>query len=165
MKHGHAAMVNGRDGTPEYDAWTEMKSRCLNSKHHAYPSYGGRGIRIYSAWVNDFQKFYDYIGPRPSKRHSLDRYPNNDGNYVPGNVRWATKEEQGNNRRSCVNVTVEGVTKTVTEWAAINGLNRGTVYARIKAGKDPVWAVTAPSEPRVWTVKPDPYRNRRQAAH
>ena len=87
--------------TPEYRAWSLMKDRCLNPKSSNYPDYGGRGIKVYEPWVADFMAFYNYVGPKPTPWHSLDRYPDNSGNYEPGNVRWATKLQQTQNRRPC----------------------------------------------------------------
>jgi hypothetical protein len=76
-----------------------MKERCLNPEHEFFSYYGGRGITVYQEWQDSFETFYQHIGPRPTKLHSLDRI-NNDLGYAPGNVRWATKVEQANNRRS-----------------------------------------------------------------
>jgi hypothetical protein len=90
---------HNRSQTPEYKCWQQIKARCLNPAHRAYPNYGGRGIGMHLAWVDDFEAFYAYVGPRPSSQHSLDRYPNNNGGYEPGNVRWATPEQQNRNRR------------------------------------------------------------------
>jgi hypothetical protein len=90
--------THGLSKTPEYKCWQQIKARCLNSNHSAYPDYGGRGIGMDELWVNDFEAFYAHVGPRPSKAHSLDRKDNNLG-YVVGNVRWGTWEEQANNRR------------------------------------------------------------------
>lgn len=94
-----------RSKTPEYRVWSGMNTRCYNKKNRAYPSYGGRGIRVYELWrsgrKNAFDAFLEYVGPRPSPRHSLDRI-HNDRDYRPGNVRWATQKEQSRNRRrSC----------------------------------------------------------------
>lgn len=86
--------------TPEYTAWLGMKQRCYYTKHRAYAYYGGRGIRVCKRWLHSFEKFLADVGPRPSSRHSLDRYPNQNGNYQPSNVRWATKKQQQNNMRS-----------------------------------------------------------------
>lgn len=83
--------------TPEYKAWASMKARCSNSKRHNYHRYGGRGICVCERWLK-FENFLADMGPRPSPSHSLDRYPNNDGNYEPGNCRWATRVEQAGNR-------------------------------------------------------------------
>jgi hypothetical protein len=76
-----------------------MISRCTNPNTPHYYRYGGRGIRVHKGWRNNFLAFFDHVGPRPSTAHSLDRYPNNDGHYKPGNVRWATAKEQAANRR------------------------------------------------------------------
>lgn len=93
-KHGEGA--NQRE-TPEYRAWTNMKSRCQNPNHVQFPDYGGRGIRVCERWQT-FENFLADVGRRPSKFHSIDRI-NNDGGYEPGNVRWATWEEQNSNQR------------------------------------------------------------------
>lgn len=81
--------------SPEYRAFTQAKSRCRNPKHKAWHHYGGRGIEFK---FEHFATFLAHIGPRPSKRHSLDRIDNN-SNYELGNVRWATRSEQAKNQR------------------------------------------------------------------
>lgn len=82
----------------EYAAWGNMKNRCLYKSYRSYHRYGGRGIRVCDRWRHSFENFLADVGPRPSPQHSLDRYPNNDGNYEPGNVRWATRAEQQHSR-------------------------------------------------------------------
>ena len=85
-----------------YSIWASMKARCCNVRNKNYRYYGGRGIKICDGWKDNFQLFYDYVTILPGygkKGYSLDR-TNNDGNYEPGNVRWATKIQQARNKRS-----------------------------------------------------------------
>jgi hypothetical protein len=91
-------LKHGLSKTPEYKCWQQLKARCINPDHRAYLNYGGRGIRVYGAWIDDFEAFLSYVGPRPTPRHSLDRIDVDDG-YRPGNVKWATWKKQANNRR------------------------------------------------------------------
>jgi len=83
---------HGGSNTKLYGVWYAIKMRCLNKNNKRYSDYGGRGIKIYSSWEKNFSAFRDYIfaslGDKPSEDHSLDRI-DNDGNYEPGNLRWA----------------------------------------------------------------------------
>jgi hypothetical protein len=88
---------HGRYRTPEYFAWDNMRQRCGNPKHPEYKNYGARGIKVCERWKL-FINFFADMGERPSPELSLDRI-NNDGNYEPGNCRWATPKEQANNQR------------------------------------------------------------------
>jgi len=92
-KHGQ----NGEIRSPEYGSWMSMKRRCQNPNDKNFKAYGGRGIKICDRWMA-FENFLVDMGRRPSTRHTLDRV-NNDGNYEPGNCRWATPSEQAKNRR------------------------------------------------------------------
>lgn len=94
--HGHTK--RNSKSTPEYRSWCSMKARCFNEKNRAYPSYGGRGISVCDEWKNDFLAFFNYVGKKPDDKHSIDRIDNN-GNYEPGNVRWASAKTQNGNRR------------------------------------------------------------------
>jgi hypothetical protein len=80
-----------------YASWRSMMSRCYNPKATAYENHGGRGIIVCEEWHN-FENFLSDMGERPPDK-TLDRYPNNDGNYEPGNCRWATWSEQNKNKR------------------------------------------------------------------
>jgi hypothetical protein len=91
--------THGMSLTPEYQSWKSMKDRCLNKRNRAFKHYGGRGITVCDRWIKSFEDFYSDMGPRPSPRHSLDRYPDNNGNYEPGNCRWATSAQQRANQR------------------------------------------------------------------
>lgn len=94
---------HGESKTEMYHIWRGILARCFNKKDKGYQNYGGRGITVFPEWTNGegFLKFKEYIGPRPSKHHSVDRI-NNDGNYEPGNIRWATQKEQNNNKRTFI---------------------------------------------------------------
>lgn len=123
---------HGMVGSREYNSWRSMKYRCENPDSKDYPLYGGRGISVFKEWSQSFEAFYEYMGPRPHGK-SLDRIDPN-GNYEPGNVRWANDKKQSNNKRTNTYIEINGETKTVTEWAREYGLEPKTVAYRIKAG-------------------------------
>ena len=95
VKHGHCPKARP---SPEYTTWNAMKMRCTNPRNIKWPLYGGRGIKVCDRWMGSFEAFLADMGPRPSRRHSIDRI-DGDKNYEPGNCRWATPLEQRHNRR------------------------------------------------------------------
>ncbi len=95
-RHGHTV---SRQHSRTYDSWANMIARCTQVNHHKYPRYGGRGIQICQRWRDSFSNFLSDMGERPNGK-TLDRFPNNDGNYEPGNCRWATPKEQSANKDS-----------------------------------------------------------------
>lgn len=137
---------HGMDRTPEHRAWVSMKQRCTNKKKREYQHYGGRGIGVCPEWFGSFVAFYRDVGARPSPDHSLDRIDVNRG-YEPGNVRWATQQQQIENTRVARYATVNGRTLTLSAWAREMGLARGQINGRIAAGWSLEEAITTPSVP------------------
>jgi len=129
--------------SPEYSIWMNLRARCNNPKNNRYDSYGARGIKVCDRWMADFVNFLEDMGRRPSKAHSIDRI-DNDGNYEPGNCRWATRKEQCRNRRSSRFLEFNGQVKTAAEWAEEVGIEQSTLNLRLKYGWSVERALTQP---------------------
>jgi len=127
---GNSYFRHGMWASSEYNAWSAMLKRCRKPNTRSYDDYGARGIKVCERWL-DFKNFMADMGQKLTAQHSLDR-EDNDGDYSPDNCRWATAKEQANNRRTCRLLTVNGVTKNVTQWAEYLGLNRHTVFDRLR---------------------------------
>ena len=137
--------IDGRSKHPLHGIWAGMISRCHNPGFEGYRRYGAKGISVCKEWRDSFWEFAGYIGERPTPRHSIDRWPNQKGNYEPGNVRWATPEEQSRNRMANRRIEYHGQVRTVAEWSAIHGLPTSTIHNRLSRGMSPSDAVSLPS--------------------
>ncbi len=129
-----------------YSSWNNMWKRCVNPSTKGYARYGGSGISVCARWKS-FENFLADMGERPSGK-SLDRYPDNSGNYEPGNCRWATRREQAGNSKSVKLITVNGETNSVAELARHAGICRHVVYKRLRAGWTPLEAISTPKAKR-----------------
>lgn len=126
--------------------WRNISDRCHNPQSTNYPGYGGRGIAVCDRWRASFDDFLEDVGVPPSIDHSLDRYPDQNGNYEPGNVRWATTAEQARNKRNNRNLTHDGRTQCLEDWSRELGLAPGALGARLKAGWSVERALTTPNK-------------------
>jgi len=127
----HGESETNKTRTKEYIAWTSIQGRCTNPNNKDYPRYGGRGISVCDRWLNSYENFLADMGRKPTPQHSIDR-KDNDGNYDPSNCRWATLEEQGNNKRNNTFLTFEGMTLTIAEWARKINIPQNTLHARLR---------------------------------
>ena len=145
-KTSHGAAPYGNT-SPEYNTWVHMIQRCHNANNKDYKNYGGRGIQVCDMWRESFEAFFLMIGKRPTLKHTIERIDSN-GNYEPGNVRWATRAEQNVNTRSNVKLTIEGATQTVSEWSRDPrcSVSMFTIYKRLDRGWDAAKAVFTPSK-------------------
>lgn len=128
--HGQAG--RGKYPTAEYRAWQNMKNRCTNKKLKCYPDYGGRGIAVCERWQDSFESFFSDMGKRPTRRHSLDRFPDTNGNYESSNCRWATKKQQQQNTRHNAWFEYNGVKKIASEWSRDFGVVTSCIYHHLK---------------------------------
>lgn len=124
---------------PSYGQWSQMKTRCTNPNIPKYRRWGGRGIQICKRWsvgengYSGFECFMMDMGPRPSRKHSVDRI-DNDGNYEPANCRWATHKQQANNRSSNCLITYKGETLSMLDTAEKYGISYFVLRNRVSRG-------------------------------
>lgn len=145
--HGHC----GAKPSATYNTWLDMKKRCIRKWHHDYKWYGGRGIKVCDRWLNDFSAFLADMGEKPAGL-TLDRI-NNDGNYEPGNCRWATRAEQAANKRrgggmgpGVKVIEFAGEAMSVGDWDKKLGLKQGGIWHRLNNGWPLERALTTPSK-------------------
>ena len=133
--------THGLSTTPEYFAWLNMNHRCYHPSDVSYKYYGAIGIQVCPEWRDSFETFLIDMGERPSSLHSLDRM-DNDGHYFKENCRWATDEEQKNNRSDNYFIELNGHRKTIAQWAKLAGINRHTLRGRLnKSGMTEIEAI------------------------
>lgn len=134
--------LHGLYGSPEYLAFRNAKNRCNRPQDVRYEHYGGRGIKFR---FSSFAEFLDTIGRRPSSKFSLDRI-DLDGHYEPGNVRWATRKAQANNKTNNILVEIDGTTRSLKEWCDAVGQKYKRAHERISyGGWNPVDAIFTPA--------------------
>lgn len=141
-----ARFKHGASRTPELSTWRNMIRRCTEPKSSIFKFYGGRGIRVCDRWLGDsgFVNFLSDVGKRPSPKHTIDRIDVY-GNYCPENCRWATRKEQGRNRRDNRLVTMNGQTKCLAEWSELTGLKAKTIECRLERGMSSEDALLTPN--------------------
>lgn len=143
--HGHTprAALRGNRGS-SYRPWVSAIQRCTNPNTPNYDQYGGRGITICARWRDSFAAFLEDMGGRPSLAYSLDRYPDPNGNYEPGNCRWATSKQQQRNKRNTCWLVIGGVKASLADWAERYGQTTTRVHHRLQSGWTPERALTTP---------------------
>jgi hypothetical protein len=137
---GQNFRTHGLTKSPEYTSWRAMVERCHNPKNSYYGFYGARGISVCDEWrgPGGFANWLEHIGRKPFAGMTQDRIDNN-GNYEPGNVRWATRKEQSNNQRARKQgtMTAYGETLPYREWAARLRVSNGVISERLRRGNSP----------------------------
>ena len=136
LHKGGLRTEHGMRYTKIYNEWLGIKARCFNPKSIVYKHYGGRGITVYPAWIDDFKAFYDYVSTLEhfgEKGYTLDRIDNN-GNYEPNNLRWADRNIQARNKRTNINVECNGKNMCLKDAAKLTGINYGTLKSRYQRG-------------------------------
>jgi hypothetical protein len=131
----------GKSYLAEYRTWGSIRARCENSKTKKFANHGGRGIKVCDRWMS-FDNFFADMGPKPTPKHTIDRI-NNDGNYEPGNCRWATLFEQANNTRRNIFILYRGQSMTVSQAVRAAGsvIDHRLAYHRLRRGWTPEDAV------------------------
>lgn len=138
--------THGMKGKRVYRIWLGIKGRCETPSNGNYGPYGGSGVKMHSEWSRSFESFLRDVGDCPTEEHTIDRFPNQSGNYEPGNVRWATPQEQGGNQKSNVLITIGDITRSASAWSAISGVRGKTITERIRSGWASERAVFTPPQ-------------------
>lgn len=148
--------IHGMTDTPLRKIWSDIIKRCTNPNARNYKNYGGRGISIYDGWRHDFQAFHDYVTQLPhcgEKGYSIDRV-DNDGDYTPGNVRFATRHEQSHNSRRSTLITHNGETMCIADWARSVGMKPSMLSSRLRRNMSIKDALSTPSRYKTKSIQP-----------
>ena len=136
--------ANGLSKTRLYQIYKHIKHRCFDKKDIGYKNYGGRGITMCDTWAKDYMAFYSWaISTGYNDNLTIDRI-NSNGNYCPENCRWATMQEQQNNRTNNRVLEYKGQKKTITAWAKFCGLSYRNLHYRLKNGYSIEQAIEKP---------------------
>lgn len=138
LKENPTNKTHGLSKTKIYKTWCDMRERCFNPKKERYPNYGGRGITVCPEWAGSdgFKAFYDYVSKLEhfdEEGYTLDRIDVN-GNYKPGNLRWATDAEQRRNRTDNHYIEINGEQMILSDVARTAGVTKATIYKRLSLG-------------------------------
>lgn len=132
------------------DLWRRWKliiRRTTDKNFALYHRYGGRGIVVCDRWLRSFSDFVSDMGPMPSSKHTIERSDNN-GNYEPGNCRWATMKEQANNTSRSVRLNINGKEKTMEECEKEFGVSASTIKRRRLLGWTDEESIAPIGQPR-----------------
>jgi len=138
-----ANITHGMTDTRTYHSWQGMRQRCYCPKSISYPNYGARGIRVCDRWNDSFAHFLEDMGVCPSPRHEIDRV-DNEGNYKPGNCRWADRIQNARNKRSNHLLTFNGEALCLSQWCERLGFPKYIVPNRLRRGWSVERALTTP---------------------
>lgn len=141
---------HGGSHSRTYRIWISMRARCSDKNHSSFRYYGGRGITVCERWQSSFTNFLEDMGEPPTSKHSIDRFPDKNGNYEHANCRWATQQEQNRNTTSNRTATLNGETLCLAEWSDRIGISDDCIADRIDRG----WEIADALSPnRRWSPR------------
>lgn len=138
--HGCSMQVNSsKEHKSTYTSWQGIKSRCNNPKSTGFYLYGAKGIKMCERWINSFDAFLEDMGVKPTMQHSIDRFPDKNGNYEPSNCRWATPLQQMHNVNYNSWYEFNNERKILTEWARVLKTQNSSIIFHLNKGRDFGW--------------------------
>lgn len=127
---------HGKTKTKEHKAWCHIRDRCYNPNNSDYKHWGGKGVKVCERWNESFENFLSDMGLAPTPKHTIDRFPNNEGDYEPGNCRWATMKEQQGNRTNNHWIEYNGRRMIMNDWVVELGIEQSLFSYHIRKGRD-----------------------------